>query len=134
MLQDSCPPQEINSAMESDEASRRKEARLQKMYKRKQRRSAFLHSRFSLSDSGSVSLELMPLELTFTGVYSCWRRVILLFSPLGVKQRWERNSRGCHFGTWRNVGSVTRLSLQYCVFNNVFESGTHPSPDSCHTL
>ena len=82
------------------------------MYKRKQRRSAFLHSRFSLSDSGSVSLELMSLELTFAGVYSCWRHGVeyILLSPLRVWQRWERNNRGCHSGTWRNVGSVTRVS------------------------
>ena len=84
------------------------------MYKRKQRRSAFLHSRFSLSDSGSVSLELMPLELTFAGVYAAGVEYLLL-SPLGVWQRWERNSRGCHFGTLRNVGSDPSVTTVLCV-------------------
>ena len=33
----------------------------------------------------------MSLELTFAGVYSCWRHGVeyFLLSPLGVWQRWE---------------------------------------------
>ena len=119
--------------MESDEGSRRKQARLQKCTKE--------------NSDGAPSCSHALVYPTLAPYYSSWCHFswnllvciaagveYLLLSPLGVWQRWERNSRGCHFGTWRNVGSVTRLSLQYCVFNNVFESGTHPSPDSCHTL
>ena len=95
-----------------------KGSKVTKMYKRKQRRSAFLHSRLSLSDSGSVSLELMSLELTFAGVYSCWRHGVeyLLLSPLGIWQRWERNNRGevalsCSITRQRDVASALPRSI-----------------------
>ena len=66
------------SAIKSDAASRRKEARpgLQKMYKRKQRyrdgARSCTHAFTGPEFIDSVSLELLSLELTFAGVFSCW--------------------------------------------------------------
>ena len=82
------------------------------MYQRKQRRSGFLHSRFSLSNSGSVLLELMSHQLTFAGVYTiCWRRVYLAFSAWRMA---AMGGKGTVMAvTWRNVGSVTRVSPLY---------------------
>ena len=109
-----------------------KGSKVTKNIQNKQRRSAFLHSRFSLSDSGSVSLEPMSLELTFAGVYSCWRRVYLAFSArrmaaMGKEQLW------LSLWNFEERGQRDPCVTTVC-FNNVFESGTHPSPDSCHAL
>ena len=94
--------------MESDEAIRRKEARLEENVQKKTATECVLAFTLlqirSLSSSGSVSLELLSFELKIAGVYSCWRRVSLSFST------WHMAAMGKE-QLWRNMGIVTRVSI-----------------------